>query len=177
MTALNSKCISVLSSKTRENCELQYCWSEHWTCHTIHCGNPDTEKTACSFTYIKHIRQMKLLPILSGCLIYWYSSWFYIVQKMWGNTQIGQMTSQNKCQGLFVPSVHSGCRVLSCPVPSVRPSSKHIYNWLKWLRLLLPKLVTFGHRLPKLVDNISSQIHHLVNTGLAVGSLVKWLPI
>ena len=28
-----------------------------------------------------------------------------------------------------------------------------------------------------LVDNISSQIHHLVNTGLTVGSLVKWLPI
>ena len=35
----------------------------------------------------------------------------------------------------------------------------------------------FMHRLPKLVANISSQFHHLVNTGLAVGSLVKWLPI
>ena len=35
----------------------------------------------------------------------------------------------------------------------------------------------FVHRLPKLVANISSQFHHLVNTGLAVGSLVKWLPI
>ena len=32
------------------------------------------------------------------------------------------------------------------------------------------------HRLPKLVANISSQFHHLVNTGLAVGSLVEWLP-
>ena len=39
------------------------------------------------------------------------------------------------------------------------------------------KLVTFGHRLPKLVVNISSQFHHLFNTGLAVASLVKWLPI
>ena len=37
--------------------------------------------------------------------------------------------------------------------------------------------VTFGHRLPKLVANISSWFHHLVNTGLAVGTLVKWLPI
>ena len=41
----------------------------------------------------------------------------------------------------------------------------------------LPKLVTLGHSLPKLVANISSQFHRLVNTGLAVGSLVKWLPI
>ena len=39
------------------------------------------------------------------------------------------------------------------------------------------KLVTFGHRLQKLVANISSQFYHLVNTGLAVGYLVKWLPI
>ena len=41
----------------------------------------------------------------------------------------------------------------------------------------LPTLVTFGQRLPKLVAKISSDFHHLVNTGLAVGSLVKWLPI
>ena len=41
----------------------------------------------------------------------------------------------------------------------------------------LPELVTFRHRLPKLVDKISSQFQHLVNTGLDVGSLVKWLPI
>ena len=41
----------------------------------------------------------------------------------------------------------------------------------------LPTLVTFGHRLQKLVANIISDFHHLVNTGLAVGSLVKWLPI
>ena len=38
-------------------------------------------------------------------------------------------------------------------------------------------LVTFGHMLPKLVASICSQFDHLVNTGLAVGSLVKWLPI
>ena len=38
-------------------------------------------------------------------------------------------------------------------------------------------MVTFGHMLPKLVANISSDFHHLVNTELAVGSLVKWLPI
>ena len=31
--------------------------------------------------------------------------------------------------------------------------------------------------LPKLEANISSHFHHLVNRGLAVGSLVKWLPI
>ena len=38
----------------------------------------------------------------------------------------------------------------------------------------------FGNHLyglPKLIANISSKFHHLVNTGLAVGSLVKWLPI
>ena len=38
----------------------------------------------------------------------------------------------------------------------------------------------FGNHLyglPKLAANISSKFHHLVNTGLAVGSLVKWLPI
>ena len=35
-------------------------------------------------------------------------------------------------------------------------------------------MVTFG---PNLVANISSDFHHLVNTGLAVGSLVKRLPI
>ena len=39
----------------------------------------------------------------------------------------------------------------------------------------LPTLVTIWLGLPKLVANISSQFHHLVNTGLAVGSLVKWL--
>ena len=31
--------------------------------------------------------------------------------------------------------------------------------------------------LPKLVANVSSQFHLLVNTGLTAGSLVKWLPI
>ena len=41
----------------------------------------------------------------------------------------------------------------------------------------LQKLVTSGHRLPKLVANINSDFHHLVNTGLVVDSLVKWLPI
>ena len=35
----------------------------------------------------------------------------------------------------------------------------------------------FVYRLPKLVANISYQYHHLVNTVLTVGSLVKWLPI
>ena len=33
-------------------------------------------------------------------------------------------------------------------------------------------LVTSGHKLPKLVANISSEFHHLVNTELAVGSLI-----
>ena len=41
------------------------------------------------------------------------------------------------------------------------------YNWKPNFRY--PKFVTFGHKLPKMVDNISSQIHHLVNTVLDVG--------
>ena len=40
-----------------------------------------------------------------------------------------------------------------------------------------PNLVTICAWLPKLVANISSNFHHLVNTGLAVGSFFKWLPI
>ena len=37
--------------------------------------------------------------------------------------------------------------------------------------------VTICAWLPILVANVSSNFHHLVNTGLAVGSLFKWLPI
>ena len=44
-------------------------------------------------------------------------------------------------------------------------------------KIWLPTLVTICNGLPKLVANISSHNDHLVNTGLAVGSLVKWLPI
>ena len=44
-------------------------------------------------------------------------------------------------------------------------------------KIWLPTLVTICNGLPKLVANISSHTDHLVNTGLAVGSLVKWLPI
>ena len=40
-----------------------------------------------------------------------------------------------------------------------------------------PNLVTICAWLPKLVVNVSSQFKHLVNTELAVGFLVKWLPI
>ena len=40
-----------------------------------------------------------------------------------------------------------------------------------------PNLVAICAWLPKLVANISSQFHRLVNTGLTVGSLGKWLPI
>ena len=40
-----------------------------------------------------------------------------------------------------------------------------------------PTLVTICAWLPKLVANVSSKFHHLINTGLAVGSFVKWLPI
>ena len=49
-------------------------------------------------------------------------------------------------------------------------------------KLVAKILVTnFGNHLciamlPKSVANVNSQFHHLVNTGLAVGSLVKWLP-
>ena len=44
-------------------------------------------------------------------------------------------------------------------------------------KIWLPTLVTICNGLPKLVAKISFHIHHLVNTGLDVGSLVKWLPI
>ena len=44
-------------------------------------------------------------------------------------------------------------------------------------QIWLATLVTICNGVPKLVAQISSHIHHLVNTGLAVGSLVKWLPI
>ena len=40
-----------------------------------------------------------------------------------------------------------------------------------------PNLVTIFAWLPKLVANVSSNFHHLVNTGLTVGSFFKWLPI
>ena len=40
-----------------------------------------------------------------------------------------------------------------------------------------PNLVTICAWLPKLVANVSSNFQHLVNTGLAVGSFFKWLPI
>ena len=40
-----------------------------------------------------------------------------------------------------------------------------------------PNLVTICAWLPKLVASVSSQFQHLVNTGLAVGFHVKWLPI
>ena len=44
-------------------------------------------------------------------------------------------------------------------------------------KILATKIGNLGHRPPKLVANNSSHFHHLVNTGLAVASLVKWLPI
>ena len=44
-------------------------------------------------------------------------------------------------------------------------------------KILATKIGNFGHKLPKLVANIRSDFHHLVNTMLAAGSLVKWLPI
>ena len=37
-------------------------------------------------------------------------------------------------------------------------------------KILPPNLVTIWPWLPKLVANVSSNFHHLVNTGLAVGS-------
>ena len=40
-----------------------------------------------------------------------------------------------------------------------------------------PNLVTICAWLPKLVANVSSNFHRLVNTGLAIGSFFKWLPI
>ena len=40
-----------------------------------------------------------------------------------------------------------------------------------------PNLVTICALLPKLVANVSSNFHRLVNTGLAIGSFFKWLPI
>ena len=40
-----------------------------------------------------------------------------------------------------------------------------------------PNLVTICAWLPKLVANVSSEFHHLVNAGLTVGSLARCLPI
>ena len=44
-------------------------------------------------------------------------------------------------------------------------------------KIWLPTLVTICNGLPKLVAIIHSHIHHMVNTGLDVGPLVKWLSI
>ena len=44
-------------------------------------------------------------------------------------------------------------------------------------KLWPPNLVTICAWLPKFVANVSSNFHHLVNTGIVVGSFFKWLPI
>ena len=67
------------------------------------------------------------------------------------------------------------CCVISVPLETLTIQSGTKPNLVA--KIWLPTLVTFGHRLPKLVANISSDFHHLVNTGLAVGSFAKWLPI
>ena len=71
-----------------------------------------------------------------------------------------------------------------CPCYALQPTIFHRFCSSVWYKpkfgsqkFWLATLVTFGHRLQKLVAKISSDLHHLVNTGLAVGSLVKWLPI
>ena len=43
-------------------------------------------------------------------------------------------------------------------------------------KIWLPNLVTICAWLPKSVTKVSFQFHHLVNTGLAVCSLVRWKP-
>ena len=66
-----------------------------------------------------------------------------------------------------VPEVKKGSKGRHIPTDSDRRSAPPPTKF--WL--------AFGHRLPKLVANISSQFHHLVNLGLTVGCLDKWLPI
>ena len=44
-------------------------------------------------------------------------------------------------------------------------------------KIWLSTLETICNGRPKLVANISFEIHHLVNTGLSLGSLLKWLQI
>ena len=44
-------------------------------------------------------------------------------------------------------------------------------------KILPPTLVTICAWLPKLVAKVSFQFLYLVNAGLVVGSLVKWLPV
>ena len=65
--------------------------------------------------------------------------------------------------------------------PTAQPTKQHIEQSGTKPNLVakiwLPTLVTICNGLPKLVAKISSHIDHLVNTGLAVGSLFKWLPI
>ena len=64
----------------------------------------------------------------------------------------------------------------------------HMQHWGRWVKQsgtkpnLVAKILAtkFGGRfcrLPKLVAKISSKFQHLVNTGLDVGSGIKWLPL
>ena len=62
----------------------------------------------------------------------------------------------------------------------ILPKSNHYQSGTKpnlVAKIWPPNFVTICAWLPKLVANVSSNFHHLVNTGLAVGSFFKWLPI
>ena len=88
------------------------------------------------------------------------------------------------------------CAPNSCFLTKILNSSTtstHVYVWrvIQWdgqltqsgtkpnlvAKIWLPNLVTICAWLPKLVANVSSNFHHLVNTGLSVGSFFIWLPI
>ena len=79
------------------------------------------------------------------------------------------------CLGVNVLNLHVNitvCEDLSINILTVwyrtKFVSQNVGYQIWWL---------FVHQFSKLVANISSQFHHLVNTGLTVGSLVKWLSI
>ena len=83
------------------------------------------------------------------------------------------------CKALFAHIMYKSWRIFrKCFIGHIRPvwykTKYHEYGSQNFgFQIWWP----FVHKLPNSVANISSQFHHLVNTGLAVGSLVKWLPI
>ena len=94
--------------------------------------------------------------------------------------ETGEFSAQraSNAESVSIWWCHDGQSVMQLPcLCSCHGVSSLVQNQIWWPKSWLPTLVTFGHRLPKLVANISSDFHHLVNTGLTVGSLVKWLPI
>ena len=76
------------------------------------------------------------------------------------------------------------CTLTVVHVPSNQENSLLCLWKIYWTVWSKTKFTDFGDRLCigyqnwyPLAANVSSQFHHMANTGTAVGSLVKWLPI